>query len=317
MYENFYNFSEKPFSLLPDPAFLYLGSKHSTGLTMLQYGLANRLGISVLTGEIGSGKTTLIRKLLDEIGEDLTVGLISNAHESFGTLIHWVSLSFGLPFNDEPVPILFDRFREFLIDQYAKGQRTLLIIDEAQNLDATSIEELRLLTNINADKDLVLQLVLVGQPELRVTLRAPELRQFFQRIGVDYHLPPLAADETDSYIVHRLTTAGGDENIFVPLARRMIHYQCGGIPRLINSMCDTALVYAFAEGAARISGKLVYNMALERIKGGLFGAGMTAETVDLDFPDRGQEILKVNFARAKVDLKITGSRSKIARAANT
>lgn len=285
MYESFFGFREKPFALTPDPSFLFLGNKHGVGLTMLQYGMANRAGITVLTGEIGSGKTTLIRKLLDELGAEVQVGLISNTHASFGNLMQWVAVAYDLPARSGNKAQLYDRFAKFLVEQYAAGKRALLIVDEAQNLTATMLEELRLLTNINADKYQLLQLVLVGQPELRETLRRPDLEQFVQRIGVDYHLASLSGQETDDYIRHRLTIAGGDAETFEPVARRFIHHQCRGIPRLINALCDTALVYAFADSERRVSAQLVYTITLERIGAGLFGAGQAASPVAQSMPN--------------------------------
>ncbi|MGE0485910.1 MAG: ExeA family protein [Gammaproteobacteria bacterium] len=277
MYESFFGFSEKPFTLIPDPSFLYLGRQHGMGLTMLQYGLTNRAGISVLTGEIGSGKTTLVRKLLDELGDDIEVGLISNTHGAFGGLLEWVAVAFDLPAAAGSRAAQYDEFSRFLIEQYARGRRTVLIVDEAQNLDLDTLEELRLLTNINADKDLVLQLVLVGQPELREKLRSPALVQFVQRIGVDYRLRPLTVEDTMAYVRHRLTVAGGDVDLFDEAALRFVHYHCGGVPRLINALCDTALVYAFADGARRIDAGLIAGVARERAGAGLFGAGSTSD----------------------------------------
>ena len=273
MYESFYGFREKPFSLTPDPEFLYLGEKHSTGLSMLRYGLLNRAGITVLTGEIGAGKTTLLRQLLNEVEEDVVVGLISNTHQSFGNLMQWVAVAFDLASDSDSKAVLYDRFAAFLIEQYGAGKRTVLIVDEAQNLDDATLEELRLLSNINADKHQLLQLVLVGQPELRETLRSPRLVQFVERIAVDYHLGPLGVEETARYIDNRLETAGGRAGIFSPAACRFIHYQCAGVPRLVNAVCDTALVYGFAGQADVITAQLVYDMVLERLNAGLFGAG--------------------------------------------
>ncbi len=273
MYESFYGFREKPFSLTPDPEFLYLGEKHSTGLSMLRYGLLNRAGITVLTGEIGAGKTTLLRQLLNEVEDDVVVGLISNTHQSFGNLMQWVAVAFDLASDSDSKAVLYDRFAAFLIEQYGAGKRTVLIVDEAQNLDDATLEELRLLSNINADKHQLLQLVLVGQPELRETLRSPRLVQFVERIAVDYHLGPLGVEETARYIDNRIETAGGLPGIFSPAACRFIHYQCAGVPRLINAVCDTALVYGFAGQADVITAQLVYDMVLERLNAGLFGAG--------------------------------------------
>lgn len=287
MYESFYGFKEKPFSMTPDPAFLYLGGKHSTGLSMLRYGLVNRAGITVLTGEIGAGKTTLVRHLLNEANDNVVIGLISNTHESFGNLMQWVSLAFDLPGESNSKAVLYEKFARFLIQQYAAGRHSVLIVDEAQNLTDTSLEELRLLTNINADKDQLLQLVLVGQPELRDRLRKPCLVQFVQRVAVDYHLLPLSVEETHHYIAHRLFVAGGEPGLFEPVACRFIHYQCGGVPRLINSICDTALVYGFAGQESRITAELVFGMVTERIGAGLFGAGNVAfGNVAADTPEK-------------------------------
>ncbi|MEQ8233286.1 MAG: AAA family ATPase [Gammaproteobacteria bacterium] len=287
MYETFYGFREKPFSLTPDPAFLYLGEKHSTGLSMLRYGLLNRAGITVLTGEIGAGKTTLIRQLLAEIEQDVVVGLISNTHESFGNLMQWVSVAFDIPSDSDSKAVLYDRFTAFLIEQYAAGRRTVLIVDEAQNLDDAVLEELRLLNNINADKDQLLQLVLVGQPELRDKLRSPRLVQFVERIAVDYHLGPLSVEETARYIEHRIETVGGRPGIFSPAASRFVHYQCAGVPRLVNTVCDTALVYGFATQAPVITAQTICDMILERLDAGLFGAGkIDFQGIKADTPEQ-------------------------------
>jgi type II secretory pathway predicted ATPase ExeA len=297
MYERYYGFTEKPFSMTPDPAFLYLGPKHSTGLSMLRYGLSNRAGITVLTGDIGAGKTTLVRHLLDEMEDDVAVGLISNTHESFGKLLQWIAVAFDLDVEAVNNALLYEQFSRYLIGQYAAGRRTVLIVDEAQNLDYAMLEELRLLTNINADKDQVLQLVLVGQPELRAKLRQPNLVQFVQRIAVDYHLSPLTPDETHAYIDHRLVVAGGAAGLFEPVACRFIHYQCGGVPRLINSVCNTSLVYGFAGEERRISAELVFDMVIERLSSGLFGAGdIRFDGVEADTPE---QTLKKALGRAR------------------
>ena len=270
MYESFYGFSEKPFSLLPDPGFLFPSKKHRMALTMLQYGLMNQAGITVITGEVGSGKTTLIRKLLSEIGNDITVGLISNTHESFGDLLQWVSMAFNLEHKGKDKVALYDAFVNYVINEYANSKRTVLIIDEAQNLSPSVLEELRMLSNINADKDQVLQLILVGQPELRETLQRQDLRQFAQRVSADYHLSPLAPDEAVAYIHHRLKMVGGDENIFELDACKIIWKYSGGIPRLINTLCDTALVYAYADQVKSVSRKLAAEVIVEKQKGGIF-----------------------------------------------
>ncbi len=270
MYQSFFELNEKPFSLLPDPSFLYPSRKHRMALMMLEYGLMNQATISVITGEIGSGKTTLIRKLLAEMEENVTVGLISNTHRSFGELLQWVLVAFGLESENKDKASLYKIFIDHVIAEYARGQRTVLIVDEAQNLDAETLEELRMLSNINADKDQVLQLILVGQPELRETLRQPELIQFAQRIAVDFHLEPLSREDTCAYIEHRLQIAGGRPGIFSSVAANRVHYFSQGIPRLINLLCDTALVYAFADGLSEVSGEMVEQVARDKQRGGFF-----------------------------------------------
>ena len=273
MYEKHFGFREKPFSLTPDPAFLYLGRKHGMALTMLEYGVTNDAPIIVISGEIGSGKTTVIRHLLNTLQEDTTVGLISNTHKAFGELIQWVAMAFGLPFENKEKVALYSNFVDFLIREYSSGKRTVLIVDEAQNMDAAMLEELRVISNINADKNLVLQLVLVGQPELRDTLRQPNLEQFAQRVSVDYHLDPLDRLETREYIEHRLVTAGGAKHVISRAAMDLIFELSTGVPRIINSLCDTALVYAFADGKQKVTPKLVRDIVVEKKAKGLFGAG--------------------------------------------
>ena len=208
MYEEFYGLNEKPFSLLPDPDFLFLSSKHSLALSMLEYSLAGQAGFCAITGEIGSGKTTLIRALLRRIDRDIRLGLISNTHSSHSDIAGWALSAFGRTPKGTTRAEIHQELMLFLIEEYGAGKRSVLIVDEAQNLTIQALEELRLLSNINADKDLLLQIILVGQPELLEKLRRPELCQFAQRISVSYHLAPLTCAETLHYITHRLRVAG-------------------------------------------------------------------------------------------------------------
>jgi general secretion pathway protein A len=270
MYEAFYGFREKPFSLLPDPDFLFFGRKHRLAYTMLEYGLVNQAGFTVLTGEIGSGKTTLIRRLLGELPANITVGLVSNTHRGFDELLQWTLLSCGLDYRNLSKLERYHALAHLIEQRYAEGRRTVLIIDEAQNLGGEALDELRMLSNINADKEQPLQVMLVGQPGLRQTLRRPQLQQFAQRVAVDHHLMPLGLEETWHYVRYRLEAAGGNPNLFDTKACAAIYYYARGIPRLINVLCDTALVYGFGEQRQRIDASVLCEVARDRLNGGIF-----------------------------------------------
>ncbi len=237
---------------------------------MLNYGVSSEVGITVISGEVGSGKTTLIRHVLDHIGDDVTVGLISNTHSSFGELLEWVLMAFDLDYRDKSKTELYHLFSDFLIEQYAQNRRTVLIIDEAQNFDVKTLEELRMLSNINSGKHMVLQLILVGQPELLETMRLPEMRQLAQRVSVDYHIKSLKLDETTAYIHSRLDHVGGSPDLFSLTTCAIVHYYGRGIPRLINTLCDFALVYAFAEGRQEVDAKLIMDVIRDKQHGGIF-----------------------------------------------
>lgn len=256
-------------------------------LAMLEYGLSTEAPIIVVTGEIGAGKTTLIRHLLNQFDNKFTVGLISNTHNSFGELMQWVCMAFGIDYQGKEKVSLYQAFVDFLLNEYAQGKRTILIIDEAQNMDSGTLEELRLISNINADKNVVLQLLIIGQPDLRETLRQKKLEQFAQRIAVDYHLGPLDLKETREYIQHRLVTAAGNKNTFQPDAILAVYQLSQGVPRLINSLCDQVLVYAFAEGRQRVTEKLVRDLVADKQVYGLFGAGKLQYDPPVDEPKGG------------------------------
>ncbi len=282
MYESFYGFDEKPFSLLPDPGFLFMSKKHRQALAMLEYGLMNQAGFTVITGEIGAGKTTLVRQLLGQIAKNMevTVGLVSNTHRSFGELMQWVLYAFKLEYRGKEKVELYQTFAEFLSREYESGKRTVLIIDEAQNLSLEALEELRMLANINADKDQVLQLVLVGQPGLRDMLRTPELEQFAQRIAIDFHLQTLELQEACEYIRHRISVVGGDRELFEAAACVAVYYYTKGTPRLINVLCDTALVCGFAEQRKVIDADLIHDVVRDKTVGGIVPAWESSDQSD-------------------------------------
>ena len=269
-----FGLTERPFTLLPDPDFLYWTTAHKRAYAVLEYGVMTRAPITVMTGEVGAGKTTLLQKLLQNLDNHTVVGLISNAQGSRGELLHWVLNALGVEgaIGDEYVD-KFQRLQNFVIENYAEGKRVMLIIDEAQNLSIEGLEELRMLTNINSNKDELLQLILVGQPELRDMITRYELRQFAQRVSASYHIPDLDLEATEGYIRHRLQHAGGTGDEFEPEAIEMIYWHSGGVPRLVNKLADFAMVYAvtadkFIIDAATIEEVLADNIFLTTVMPG-------------------------------------------------
>lgn len=247
LYTQHFGFSTKPFSLTPDPDFLFWSKNHGRAYSVLEYGLVSHASLTVVTGEVGTGKTTLIQALLGSLDDNITLGLISNAQGDRGDLLRWVFSALSLPLPEQTDYVsLFQHFQNFVIDEYAAGRHVVLIIDEAQNLGEEMLEELRMLTNINTARDVLLQLVLAGQPELRDLLRRPSLRQFAQRVAATFHIKPFDQDDTTAYIRHRLRLAGGSGGEFTPGAIGLIFKHSKGIPRIVNKMCDLALVYAAA-----------------------------------------------------------------------
>ena len=248
-----FGLAERPFTLLPDPDFLYWTRAHKRAFAMLEYGLMSRAPITVVTGEVGAGKTTLLQKLLRTVGDDTTVGLISNAQGGRGDLLAWVLAALSIEARPGADYVAkFQDLQDFILEEYASGRHVLLVIDEAQNLSIEGLEELRMLTNINSGKDELLQLVLMGQPELRDTISRPELRQFAQRVSANYHIPAMDREATHAYVRHRLRHAGGTGEEFTPEAVDIVHEQSGGVPRLVNKLCDFAMVYALTNDVRTI-----------------------------------------------------------------
>lgn len=249
LYTAHFGFRERPFALSPDPDFLFWSKSHGRAYSVLEYGLATCAPLTVVTGEVGTGKTTLIQALLRKVDQDITLGLISNAQGDRGDLLRWVlnALDVAPPSQTDYVS-LFQHFQNFVLDEYAAGRHVVLIIDEAQNLGADMLEELRMLTNMNSGKDELLQIILVGQPELRHLITQPELRQFAQRVSATFHINPFDLRETRAYVLHRLQHVGGTGSEITSGAVRHIFEETKGIPRMINKLCDLALVYAAAAG---------------------------------------------------------------------
>lgn len=246
IYTQHFGLTERPFSLVPDPDFLFWSGLHRRAYSMLEYGILTRAPITLITGEVGAGKTTLLHHLLRTVSDDVQVGLVANAHGDRGELLRWVlmSLSQKAPLQAGYVD-LFAQFQDYLIAQYAEGRRVILIFDEAQNLSLESLEELRMFTNINSNKDELLQLILVGQPELRRHVQRPELRQFAQRVSSSFHIDAMSRDMVADYIAHRLKVAGAAQPIFDSEACSLVHQTASGVPRLVNQLCDLSMVYAF------------------------------------------------------------------------
>lgn len=282
MYTKFYRLRENPFTLLPDPGFLYLSERHSTAAALLEYGLVSQAGITVITGSVGCGKTTLIQHLIKHMRSDVTVGLLTNTHPAFGDLLDQVLLTFGVELQGRKKAENYHAFAQFLGTRLQCKRRAVLIVDEAQNMQLEALEELRLLSNVNAGKELLLQLILVGQPQLWEKLRDPALEQFVQRVSIDYVLEPLDSTEIGIYIRHRLHIAGCDEPLFDDEAVRIVAESSHGIPRLVNMLCDRALVYGYAKQVGQVDGTLMQQVIDDRAKGGLFVRESAAAVVKSD-----------------------------------
>lgn len=247
LYTQYFGFSARPFSLVPDPDFLFWSKGHGRAYAVLEYGLESRAALTVVTGEVGTGKTTLIQTLLRRVDASITLGLISNAQGDRGDLLRWVLNALDVPLPEKTDYVsLFQHFQNYVIAEYAAGRHVVLIIDEAQNLGEDMLEELRMFTNMNSGGDVLLQIVLAGQPELRDLVRRPSLRQFAQRVAATCHLKPFDLPDTIAYIRHRLIHVGGTGQEFSAPAMQCIFDHSNGIPRIINKLCDLALVYATA-----------------------------------------------------------------------
>lgn len=265
MYTQFYGFDEKPFNLVPNPDYLFLSPKHKSALTFLEYGVTQKIGFVMLTGEIGIGKTTLIRHILNQLDPHTDAAVIFNTNVDPYNFIRLILSKFDIEFADDiskakAIELLY----RYLIDQYAQNKKVLLIIDEAQNLSNQVLEELRMLSNLQTDTEMLLQVIIVGQPELEKKIKSPELEQFAQRIAVSYHLDTLDLQETKAYIQHRVQQAGRPSVLFSDKFIKRVYDITNGIPRTINRLCDASLVYGYADGIQHIDVDTIDKVMEER-----------------------------------------------------
>jgi general secretion pathway protein A len=272
MYCSFYGIREKPFSITPDPKFLYLGKTHKEAFAHLLYGIRERGGFIVVTGEIGAGKTTLCRGLLTHLDEHTLVAFIFNPTLSALELLKSINEDFGIPSRGVTKKELIDELNQFLLEKRTEGKNTVLIIDEAQNLDGEVLEQIRLLSNLETDTEKLLQIILIGQPEFRHILEQPRLLQLNQRVTVRYHLRALSADETAEYIRHRLSVIDAEDKIlFSPEAMKKIWRATKGVPRLINVLCDRALLAGYSTRRKHIDGRMIEQAKKEVLGGPAWG----------------------------------------------
>lgn len=267
MYASFFGLAERPFSLAPDPRYLYLGDGHREALAHLLYGLGDGGGFVQLTGEVGTGKTTVCRALLEQLPPEVDVAMIFHPRLTAVELIASVCDELGVPYASGPASpkALIAALSRALLDAHARGRRTVLIIDEAQNLGLDVLEELRLLTNLETTRDKLLHVILIGQPELVELLQRPQLRQLAQRVTARYHLRPFAYRETRAYVEHRMQVAGQHAPVFTDRALRVVHRRARGVPRLINTVCDRALLGAFAKNRRRVTAGIARRAAVEAL----------------------------------------------------
>ncbi len=266
MYTSFFGLNEKPFSITPDPRYLFMSERHGEALAHLVYGVTESGGFMQLTGEVGTGKTTLVRSLLQSrMPDNADVAVVLNPQLSAREFLIAICGELGIELPEDPSSIkaLIDTLNNYLLQAHADGRRTILVVDEAQNLAPEVLEEVRLLTNLETAKQKLLQIVLIGQPELRELLARNDLRQLAQRITGRYHLEPLSRDETAQYIEHRMKVAGALSEVFEPVAKREVFRLSQGVPRLINVICDRALLGAYASETRKVSRPMVRRAAAE------------------------------------------------------
>jgi general secretion pathway protein A len=269
MYNEFYGFSEKPFLLRPDPNYLFLSPSHKKALTYLEYGFMEAISIVLLTGEVGTGKTTLLSHIRRRYGDILKTAFISNTNITPTELLELILREFGIEQRSQGKPQCLELLRQYFNDLDKSDKKALLIVDDAQNLSIEALEEIRMLFSLEEEPHTGLQVLLVGQSELREKLQSPKLLSLAQRVGVNFHLPPLEPQEVIDYIDHRIQKVGGPRNLFDRKALARIAIAAGGIPRAINQLCDAALVYGYGYNQKNIGVPIIEKVIAERSGFGL------------------------------------------------
>ena len=271
MYEAFYGLKEKAFNLNPDPEYFYMSREHENAYVHLEYAIRESKGFAVITGEIGSGKTTLINYLLYKLKLDINIGLITNTNIPASQFLKAICREFEIDVDVREKVDIMEIFQDFLLERYAQNERVLLIIDEAQNISPEAMEEIRMLSNLEAEKSHLIQIILIGQPELKRKLQRNDLKQFAQRVSSHYHINGLSKVEVNNYIRYRLKVGEAkNPDIFQKDAIELIYKHSLGIPRIINVICDTALVYGYADGQKTIDKDIIDNVIKERDESGIF-----------------------------------------------
>ncbi|MEM7277945.1 MAG: AAA family ATPase [Pseudomonadota bacterium] len=259
MYTSYFGLTEKPFTITPDPRYLFMSTRHGEALAHLIYGVTESDGFIQLTGEVGTGKTTLVRSLLQQLPDNADIALVLNPQLSAREFLATIGNELGVSgaSEEQSLKTLIDNLNEHLLASHARGRRTILVVDEAQNLAAEVLEQVRMLTNLETTRQKLLQIILIGQPELRDLLARNDLRQLAQRVTARYHLEPLSRDEVSRYIDHRLKIAGAMGEVFTPRAKREVYRLSNGIPRIVNVVCDRSLLGAYVREQQSVDHKLV------------------------------------------------------------
>jgi len=264
VYEEFYNLLSKPFSGTPDASCFFMSRQHAEALATVQYSLLTSAGLTLLTGESGVGKTVLIRRVMSNLDDSVVVGNVTHTHSDFASILPWVVSAFELRAGMGDSVDMYETLKTFLLEQTKAQRRVVLIIDEAHNLSQSALEEVRLLTNLNTSDDHGIQMVLIGRPSLDGKLEQGAMKELAQRIALDFRIDPLDFEDTDEYVTYRLSLCGGKPELFDYVARSCIYYHSRGIPRLINSICDLALVYGFGDSLDTIDFKVIKRVLLSK-----------------------------------------------------